>query len=287
MKTITGERVNISIIDKVTYEHIHRYLLAKNYVENKIVLDIACGTGYGSFFLSHHALKVVGIDINEEVINENKTKYIKRNLDFLVGQIDNIPIEDNSIDVVVSFETIEHVHNAKKTLSEIKRVLKKNGLLIISTPNKFFSDKYQIKNPFHIKEYDVDEFKNLILEYFQYQNVFFQIANFNSLIIPENLEVNNVNLENVDKHSLSNEVIKRDNNENWFKEYIIVVASDEAINVSNNIEILNSNECYVHLANHIKKIYNSTNYRVGYVMTYPIKLIMHLLNIKKYPDILS
>src|ERR1035438_3461036 len=109
-KNWTGERLETHIYNYNTIEHLHRYAMATQLVTDKIVLDIASGEGYGSNLLSKFSKKVYGVDISAETIELASKKYLKNNLQFKVGSTSNIPIPDNTIDVVVSFETIEH-HN--------------------------------------------------------------------------------------------------------------------------------------------------------------------------------
>src|SRR5690349_4921310 len=118
-KEWTGERLETNIHSQVTAEHLHRYALAMEYVQDKTVLDIACGEGYGSNLLAQKAKSVVGVDIDKFIVSEAKNKYRKSNLSFLEG---SAPLDDQSIDVVVSFETLEHTSNHEQFLSEIKRV---------------------------------------------------------------------------------------------------------------------------------------------------------------------
>lgn len=140
----TGERYIPEAFDdaeNISQMHLERYKFAYNYVRGKNVLDIACGEGYGSDLLSNIASNVIGVDIDNEAVGNAKNKYKKENLKFLVGGVDKIPLEDGSVDVLVSFETIEHV-NFKKQLSflkEVDRVLKKDSLFIVSTPDKLGS----------------------------------------------------------------------------------------------------------------------------------------------------
>jgi O-antigen biosynthesis protein len=164
----TGERM-IPEFDKGQYiylEHMTRYLFACQFVKNKIVLDIACGSGYGSKELFEaRAKKVVGVDISEESIEYCKKNYQDDAIEFLMGGVDKIPLKDDSVDVIVSFETIEHVDEKAQGefLKEGRRVLKDNGILVISTPNSNF---YQPGNKFHKKELNEKEFEDILKKYF-------------------------------------------------------------------------------------------------------------------------
>ena len=162
----TGERLVPSIKNYGAIEHLHRYALAAEFVENKIVADVACGEGYGSNILSQKAKMVIGVDISNEAVVHANTKYSSSKLKYLKGSVDQLPLESSSIDVFVSFETIEHITVQEQMLSEITRVLKREGMLIISSPEKSnYQDKQVEKNQFHAKELYFNEFKNLINNY--------------------------------------------------------------------------------------------------------------------------
>lgn len=185
-KNWTGERLEEIVIGEFVSEHLHRYALASMFVDGKIVLDIASGEGYGSNILSNTATEVYGVDIDEGTIELASKKYVKNNLFFLRGSADNIPLQDNSVDVVVSFETIEHHDKHDEMLSEIKRVLKKDGILIISSPDKkYHSDLSGKNNPFHIKELYLDEFETLIKRNFNEYKIYFQRYVDNCSVIGE------------------------------------------------------------------------------------------------------
>ena len=93
----TGERLETYIYSKDSIDHLHRYSIVSNYIEGKIVLDIASGEGYGSNIISEKAKFVYGVDIDETSIKDAKLKYKKDNLKFLVGSTSSIPIEDLSL----------------------------------------------------------------------------------------------------------------------------------------------------------------------------------------------
>ncbi len=169
----TGERylpfidTNISGAE-IHYEHLHRYAFAAQFVKEKKVLDLASGEGYGSYMLSKEANCVVGVEIDRETVTHASSKYQKDNLEFRQGSILEVPIEEEKIfDVIVCFEAIEHVKEHDKLLSEVKRLLTDDGLFIVSTPDKrVYTDEPDYHNPFHVKELYVDEFKDLLHNYF-------------------------------------------------------------------------------------------------------------------------
>jgi len=169
----------------IVTEHLHRYLFALNYCIGQEVLDLACGEGYGSQILAEKALNVTGIDIDPEIILYATKKYRAGNLRFLEGNAESLPVTDQSVDVVVSFETLEHVPSQDGMLAEIKRVLKPGGLLIISTPDrKFYSEETGHHNPFHLKELFPDEFRSLLEKYFHPVRLLFQYVQGSSVIYP-------------------------------------------------------------------------------------------------------
>ena len=164
---------------EIHYEHLHRYAFATQFVKGKRVLDLACGEGYGSFLCAKHAECVVGIDIDPVAVHHASNTYTLENLKFIQGSILDIPIkEENTFDVIICFEAIEHVTDHETLLSEIKRLLKKEGILIISSPNKsLYTDVLDNKNPFHKKELYYPEFRNLL------KNNFSSVALFGQRIL--------------------------------------------------------------------------------------------------------
>jgi ubiquinone/menaquinone biosynthesis C-methylase UbiE/predicted nucleic acid-binding Zn-ribbon protein len=165
----TGERLVTTCHRPLVYEHLHRYAVAFGLAKRKRVLDIACGEGYGANLLARIASKVTGVDLDAGTIAHAKAKYRHRNLHFVRGSCTEIPCEDHSIDLVASFETIEHISEHGDFLSEIKRVLVPGGILVISSPHKAEYQKVsETANPFHEAELDHDEFVQLITKTFKH-----------------------------------------------------------------------------------------------------------------------
>ena len=145
-------------------EHVSRYEFACDYVKDKKILDIACGVGYGSkMFLEHNAKSVIGCDLSNESLDYAKEHFSGKNIEFYKKDIRSLDFPDETFDCIVSFETLEHVKEQEIVLRELNRVLKKGGMLIISTPNKDVrSSDEENTNAFHEKELSVNEFKDLI-----------------------------------------------------------------------------------------------------------------------------
>ena len=165
----TGERLVTTCHRPLVYEHLHRYAVAFGLAKRKRVLDIACGEGYGANLLARIASKVIGVDLDAGTIAHAKAKYRRRNLQFVQGSCTEIPCEDHSIDLVASFETIEHISEHDDFLSEIRRVLAPGGILVISSPHKAEYQKVsEAANPFHESELDHAEFVQLITKAFKH-----------------------------------------------------------------------------------------------------------------------
>ena len=157
------------------FEHFSRYRFARVHSPMRFVLDAACGTGYGTFFLTHKANFVVGIDRSHEAILFCRQHYRKPNLHFQVMDVEAIAFKRDSFDTVVSFETIEHLVDPERFLWETRRILKSQGVFVISTPVKDVYDQTFLgKNPHHINETDVDEFTQLLSTQFRIRNLYGQ-----------------------------------------------------------------------------------------------------------------
>lgn len=181
------ERIGPSGAPKVEYQrHIARYLFARRQIpdiEQKDVLDLACGFGYGSNMLASKAKSVTGGDISAIPINLAQLKYTsgiarkaRDNLTFAVMDAQNLSFPANSYDAVVSFETLEHVPEPEKMVSEASRVLKPGEPFIISTPNGELARHKDGKplNPFHVKEYTREEFLGMLKPHFDEIELFGQ-----------------------------------------------------------------------------------------------------------------
>jgi len=165
-------------------EHLIRYQLVKSFVVNKVVLDIASGSGYGSEMMAQAgAKKVIGIDIDEQAITEAQKRYGSNQIEFKVGTtiegVEKLDIPDNSIEVIACFETIEHIKDYKGFLQELARVLTAEGVAFISTPNR---DVFGQKNPFHIKEFTKKEFIEELQQHFSFVSILEQKNGLASVI---------------------------------------------------------------------------------------------------------
>ena len=161
--TFTGERFTPEVRGPIWYEHWHRYAFVASIVRGLRVLDAACGEGYGSFLLARAAAQVTGVDISADAVTHARERYPSDNLAFVQGSVTQLPLPDHSVDVVVSFETIEHLAPQREMLAEFRRVLTPAGVLIISSPNRpIYNEAGQVENHFHVSELDRAELKALL-----------------------------------------------------------------------------------------------------------------------------
>ena len=183
--TFTGERFLPECAGEMVYEHWHRYLIAQQYVRGLRVLDVASGEGYGSHLLARDAASVVGVDLSADAVLHATSRYAAANLKYIAASCIQIPQPDASFDVIVSFETIEHIMEHEAFLREVDRLLVPGGMFIISSPNRVeYSDRTGYKNEFHVKELDRAELKTLLDPFFPAQQWFAQRAAFHSMVWP-------------------------------------------------------------------------------------------------------
>ncbi|MEN2489816.1 class I SAM-dependent methyltransferase [Flavobacterium sp. B11] len=267
MKKWTGERLETFIQTRDSIEHLHRYAIVSDYITGKVVLDIACGEGYGSNLMAKNASFVYGVDIDVDTIDKAKSKYQKENLEFRIGRADKIPLESNSIDVVVSFETLEHHDKHQEMMVEVKRVLRKDGLLIISTPDKLhYSDGRNFKNEFHVKELYKEDFKKLIMTYFDKMQVLTQVYCGGMSIIQDETDQDDMRIFSGNFLTIKNEFIN--------PLYLIIIASD-----TNFIEYKRSffNGEKIQEIGVVAKVKNSNSYKLGHFILIPFKALKRRL----------
>src|SRR5215216_5058132 len=114
----TGERMVPSLLNEIAVEHLARYAFCMSLVKGKKILDMACGEGYGSYLLSKIAAEVKGVDIDESTVFHAAANYHTSNLSFIQGDAADLPFGDKYFDVIISFETIEHLEKQVQALIE-------------------------------------------------------------------------------------------------------------------------------------------------------------------------
>jgi SAM-dependent methyltransferase len=168
--TFTGERFVPEVRGAIAYEHWHRYAAVAPLAAGKRVLDAACGEGYGTFLLAQTAQRATGIDLSPDAIAHATARYARANLEFAVGSVTQLPLPTASVDLVVSFETIEHLAEQPEMLAEFRRVLTREGVLALSSPNRpVYNEDGGVENHFHVRELDRDELAALLAPAFPQQ----------------------------------------------------------------------------------------------------------------------
>lgn len=164
----TGERFTPECVREIWYEHWHRYAFASVFARGKRVLDAACGEGYGAALLARQAASVVGVDLSEETIAHARRRYQGfPNLSFLRADVTDLPEGLGRFELIVSFETLEHVAEQERMLAGFARLLAENGVLLISSPERrVYSEKSGYRNPFHQRELTREELEALLRRYF-------------------------------------------------------------------------------------------------------------------------
>ncbi len=180
----TGERFTPECVREIWYEHWHRYAFARSLAEGRRVLDAACGEGYGSAMLAGAARAVLGLDISADAIAHAQARYAGAgNLTFRVADATRLDLPAASIDLVVSFETLEHVDAQDALLDGFARTLTDDGLLLISSPDKAtYSDATGFRNEFHVRELYRDELLALLGRHFPHVRLYGQKLLFQSTI---------------------------------------------------------------------------------------------------------
>lgn len=265
--TWTGERLETDVFTSNASEHLHRYAIAAGLVPGKRVLDIACGEGYGSNLLSGTAASVIGVDIDVDTVVAAQKKYRRANLVYKQGSAAAIPLETASVDVVVSFETIEHHDKHEEMMKEIKRVLVPGGVLLMSSPNrKNYSNGY--KNPFHVKELYKEEFVALLQKHFRHTQMLSQLYCEASWVFPD-VPGANQELESFSGDYLT--LLKRNFHEMAL--YNISLASDQSLPTLGASTFENRDFTKRRLEELRNSYEYSMSFRVGKAVTFPGRLL--------------
>jgi len=170
MPFFTGERIipgqKILKYTYLRHEVVYRHCLSL--VKDRAVLDCGCGEGYGASLLASRARSVMGIDRAASVIKRARMVYAANNISFSVENLEKgWSLNNASYDIATSFQVIEHLKQSTNMLHSMKRVLRPSGFAIISTPNRLtFSPTGDILDPYHVQEYDQQEYADLLTKVF-------------------------------------------------------------------------------------------------------------------------
>lgn len=178
MAEFTGERLIPGQVDvDLLNEHLARYAFAARLARGKRVLDAGCGAGYGSAELARSAATAVGVDVSADAVEFARLNYQAGNLSFELASCTALPFADGVFDLVVGFEVIEHLQDWRTFLNEVLRVLAPTGQFIVSTPNKLYyteSRGEQGANPFHVHEFEFEEFRAELQAVFPHVSLFLE-----------------------------------------------------------------------------------------------------------------
>lgn len=168
---LTGERTLPDIPDETYWfeRHVVAYRLAAAAAAGRVVLDAGCGEGYGLAMLADAgAARVVGVDLDADVVAHARATYAddtverggeQARVEVHASELMDLPLPDDAVDLTVSFQVIEHLHDIPGYLASLRRVTRPGGEVWIATPNRltFTPDSDTPVNPFHTREFTADE----------------------------------------------------------------------------------------------------------------------------------
>jgi SAM-dependent methyltransferase len=165
--------------DPLGCQHVSRYLFARSVVVGTDIVDMGCGSGYGSAILARDRRhRVTGIDSSPDAVKAAAAAWSRPNIAFMVGDALDLHMSPGSVDTVVSFEAIEHVTDPARFLDQIAQLLRPGGRLVLSTPDRdFYSPGAQhgeSHNPFHLSEMTRAELVELVASRFRVISVYGQ-----------------------------------------------------------------------------------------------------------------
>ena len=155
-------------------EHLSRYNYIVKHVAGKRVLDVACGSGYGSYLLAAegNADHVDALDLNAESIRYAEHRHSHPAVRRWVGDAEQY-YKEGAYDVIISFETVEHLPNYVSFLENVARSLAPSGTFCVSTPITRATTT-QCNNPYHVIEWSFADFQKLISSHFIVEEVYVQ-----------------------------------------------------------------------------------------------------------------
>lgn len=161
---LTGERTVPGVPEENYWFRRHEaaYEFAGPYVSGRDVLEVGCGEGYGTALLARSARTVTGLDYDALTVTHAASRYPDAR--FLRGNLAALPVRDAAVDVLATLQVIEHVWDHPQFVRECRRVLRPDGLLLVTTPNRltFSPGRDEPLNPFHTKEFTAAELAALL-----------------------------------------------------------------------------------------------------------------------------
>ncbi|MEK7327893.1 MAG: class I SAM-dependent methyltransferase [Chloroflexota bacterium] len=169
------ERMEVDPESLFYHEHAARYEFARMHAQPGWLLDLGSGAGYGANQLCRNpGTRVIGADNHLPSLTGAQKSYADRRISFVASDGLRLPFDGGCFQSVITLETIEHIPDDAGLLRETVRVLKPDGICILSTPNRAYSAKHAIDNPYHVREYFEAEFRELLEAYFGKVQFYYQ-----------------------------------------------------------------------------------------------------------------
>lgn len=160
----TPERCCPDFPDEIFVNQLKVYRFASQFCTKARILDVGCGTGYGTSHLAQSAESAVGIDTSSQALGYARKHYASSNIEFLRTGAEALPLADRSIDFIISTENFEHLRDHRANLRAMSRVLTDAGMLLLATPNpEMFVG---IHNRYHTHEFAFDELRLIVRDFF-------------------------------------------------------------------------------------------------------------------------
>ncbi len=178
MSEFTGERVVPGQVNVDLWnEHMARYLFALRFAGGARALDLGCGTGYGTAALAQVAHETVGVDVAEDAIAYARRNFPLANVRFEQQSAVATEEPDASFNLITAFEIIEHLADWPALIAEARRLLRNDGLFLVSTPNVGYYAESRGEtgpNPFHVHEFSCEEFLQALQAHFPHVQMLLQ-----------------------------------------------------------------------------------------------------------------
>jgi SAM-dependent methyltransferase len=163
-------------------DHLARYLFAVDYARECDVLDAGCGAGYGAAVLNTKgARSVQACDIEHFVVEEARRRFADLEVRYFVDDCESLGEVRGPVDVICSFENIEHLKQPKKFLEAAAKLLSDGGTLLCSTPDRNHTAPFQNgrpSNPYHVNEWTRGEFGEMLSGHFRSVDIFTQVSSY-------------------------------------------------------------------------------------------------------------
>lgn len=219
MLLFTGERlvpqaqnVPASSVRRLLQEHLPRYIFSSEFASGRAILDVGSGSGYGAALLKRSGAESVdGVEISEEAVEHARNFYGEEGVTFHVADARRFNL-NRTFDLAVCFELIEHVAEQNDVIYCIKKHLRKNGILVISTPRP----TPEWNNEFHVREINIKEFISLLSPHFLFIRESYEDNLMISLLHDGNISL---------RDTLEEVVVER--KERGQNDFVILIASDD------------------------------------------------------------